>query len=79
MHKRKVDDVRRWLTESFDGGKLKKFRVCFLNSYGVSRQLITLLAEATGSNRPGWLGQDNDHTGLIPRAKHRGHRVEALS
>lgn len=32
VHIRKVEDVRRWLTEAFSGGpsgKLKKYRVCF--------------------------------------------------
>lgn len=32
VHIRKVEDVRRWLTEAFNGGpsgKLKKYRVCF--------------------------------------------------
>ena len=31
VHVKKVGDVRRWLTEAFDGGpsgKLKKYRVC---------------------------------------------------
>jgi hypothetical protein len=31
VHKRKVDDVRKWLTEALDGGplgKLKRYRVC---------------------------------------------------
>ena len=36
VHVRKVEDVRRWLTEAFDGGpsgKLKKYRVCVLFTF----------------------------------------------
>lgn len=54
VHVRKVEDVRRWLVEAFDGGpsgKLKKYRVCRLPVHQC-RDLILL--EDPRPDRTSW-------------------------
>lgn len=45
VHIRKVEDVRRWFTEAFNGGpsgKLKKYRVCSLIQNVISKKMLNL-------------------------------------
>ncbi|KAH7917450.1 P-loop containing nucleoside triphosphate hydrolase protein [Leucogyrophana mollusca] len=66
VHKRKVEDVRRWLIEAFDGGKLRKYRriLALTGPAGTAKTTtIRVLARELGFEILEWRNSMSDRGG----------------
>jgi hypothetical protein len=80
VHKRKVEDVRRWLLEAFDGGptgKLRKYRVCLVlfDLSMTQSYLVHVLTADSGPHWACWYRKDHHNTCVSSRDGFRNRRV----